>query len=96
MIGLIGYQDDILGFGLAGFQTMIELQKNSTKEEIKNSIQEIKQKVNVILINESLLNKVRQDKDLKNLLFIEIPENKEKTNLDQIEKLVRDTLGIKF
>lgn len=95
MIGIIGYQDDTIGFGLTGISQMIELTKNSNEKEIQNAIIEMKKKVDII-INESLLNKVRQEKEIQNTMFIEIPEDKEKTNLDEIESLIKDTLGIKF
>lgn len=96
MIGIIGYQDDTIGFGLTGISQMIELTKNSNEKEIQNAILEMKKRVDIILINESLLNKVRQEKEIQNTMFIEIPEDKEKTNLDEIESLIKDTLGIKF
>ncbi|MFT4261149.1 MAG: V-type ATP synthase subunit F [Candidatus Woesearchaeota archaeon] len=96
MIGIIGYQDDTIGFGLTGISQMIELTKNSNEKEIQNAIIEMKKKVDIIIINESLLNKVRQEKEIQNTMFIEIPEDKEKTNLDEIESLIKDTLGIKF
>lgn len=96
MIGIIGYQDDVIGFGLTGIVNKIELTKNTTQTETKKAILQMSQKVNVIIINESLIKNLKQEKEFKKILFIEIPEDKQKTNLDEIEKLIKDTLGINF
>lgn len=92
MMGLIGYQDDVIGFGLAGLQKVIEVNKTITRKDIINEITTLRKKVHVIIINETILDKVR-DLDFK-IMFIEIPEDKTKTNMEQIEKIMKETVGI--
>ncbi|MFT4311247.1 MAG: V-type ATP synthase subunit F [Candidatus Woesearchaeota archaeon] len=92
MIGLIGYQDDVIGFGLAGLQKVVEVNKNITRKQIIEEIKNMRKKTHVIMINETILDKVR-DLDFKTM-FIEIPEDKTKTNLEQIERVMKETVGI--
>lgn len=94
MIGIIGYQDAIIGFGLAGVANKIELTKGATAEEIISAIEILKRDVHVILINESLHEKIRTKKNVPDMIYIDIPEAGTSSNLEEIEQLVRETLGI--
>lgn len=96
MIGIIGYQDDVIGFGLAGVCVLKELKKSTPAKQVLNTVHELTKNNKIILINETLMNKIRGHRSLKGVLFIEIPEDKTRTNIDEIERLTRETLGIKF
>ena len=94
MIGIIGYQDEIIGFGLAGITQKIELTRAAQKDEIKEAIRKLASVTQAILINETLHQQVKGHKDLPNTILIDIPEDKESTNLDEVEALIKETLGI--
>ena len=95
MIGIIGYQDVIIGFGLAGVTNKIELTKAATAEEIITAIKTVLQSnVHAILINESLHEKIKGKKNVPDIIYIDIPEAGASSNLEEIEALVKETLGI--
>lgn len=96
MIGVLATQDDVIGFGLTGIKQEKEVKENIEPEELLTEIHNMSEKVEIIIINERLLDKVRQDKSIENIAFWEIPDNLEKTNVDDIEKLIKDTLGIEL
>ncbi len=94
MVGIVGYQDDVIGFGLTGITEMVELTKGASKEEVLDAVLSLKDKVEAIIINESLLNAIRDHKQVKEIFFVEIPEDKVTVNAEDIERLARETLGI--
>jgi vacuolar-type H+-ATPase subunit F/Vma7 len=93
MISVIGYQDDVIGFGLIGIAKSIELKKTATGDDVLNALDLVKES-NVVIINESLLKKIKDSKKKDNFFFVIIPENFKSANLDYIEKITRETLGI--
>ena len=94
MIGLIGYQDEVIGFGLAGITSKIELTRAATKEDVLTAVHELAPATQAILINESLHDLIKNHKETSNLILIDIPEQTATTNLDEIETLIKETLGI--
>jgi vacuolar-type H+-ATPase subunit F/Vma7 len=94
MIGIIGHQDEVIGFGLAGVGKKIELLKSATKEEIKQAIRTMAEQTGAILISESIYEQVRHSKDLPQVIMITIPENQQQANMDAVEQLIKETLGI--
>ena len=94
MIGIIGYQDEVIGFGLAGITKKIELTRASGKQEILEAIKLLAQDTEALLINESLHEKIQGHKELPNIILIDIPERTDVTNLDAVEALIKETLGI--
>ena len=94
MIGIIGYQDEIIGFGLAGITQKIELTRAATKENVKEALNTLAQETEAVFISESLHQLVRGARDLPDIILIDIPEDKNTTNLDEVEALIKETLGI--
>jgi vacuolar-type H+-ATPase subunit F/Vma7 len=93
MISVIGYQDDVIGFGLIGIAKTIELKKNASKDDVLDALRLVKES-NVVIINESLLKKIEGLKERDNFFFVIIPDDFKSANLDYIEKITRETLGI--
>lgn len=94
MIGIIGYQDEVIGFGLAGITRMIELTRAATPQEVLAAIRTLSEDAEAIIINESLHQQVKHHKDLPQTILIDIPEDKRSTNLEEVEALIKETLGI--
>lgn len=95
MIGVIGYQDSVIGFGLSGITKMIELTRSATKKEVLESIKLLSQETEAILINESLHNLVKGSKELPTeLILIDIPEETKTVQLDAVEAIIKETLGM--
>ncbi len=94
MITLIGYQDDTIGFGLVGIPRIIELKRNASKDIVMQAVLDSKEDSKAIFINETLLAKIKGHPLLEGVNFVEIPEDKENTHVDEVEKLVKETLGV--
>lgn len=94
MIGIIGYQDDVIGFGLTGIGTMVEMKPSANRDDVLQAIEILRPHVKTIIINESLYKKIKKEPLTQDIFFIEIPEDLQHTNLDMIEKLTKETLGI--
>lgn len=95
MIGIIGYQDEVIGFGLAGIAKKIELTRAAGKEEVLEAILTLAKDTEALLINESLHEKVKGSKSLPpQTILIDVPEDTKATNLDEVEALIKETLGI--
>lgn len=96
MIGVLATEDDVIGFGLTGVKDEKEVNENINEKDLLKEILEMSQTVEIIIINERLMDKVRNRKEIQNIAFWEIPDNLEKTNIDEVEKLIKDTLGVKI
>lgn len=93
MIGVIGFQDEIIGLGLSGVARLIEVERSIKKEELLKVLQQTKD-VQTMFISEKLLELIAQEKKEVNMFFIEIPENFSTSGLEKIDQLARETLGI--
>lgn len=93
MMGIIGYQDDIIGFGLAGIEKMIELKRSASQEEILQAVRDLE--VKTLIIAEEFHARVRDAAELKGVFVIEIPQDK-KAREDPISALAKELLGITF
>lgn len=94
MIGLVGYQDEVIGFGLAGVAKAIELTRNATKEDVLEALSSFSKETKAVIINESLMDKIRDVYDDSIFIFIEIPETLETSSIEKLEALAKETLGI--
>lgn len=96
MIGVLATQNDVIGFGLTGVKEEKEVNENINEKDLLKEILEMSKVVEIIIINERLMDKVRKRKEIQDIAFWEIPDNLEKTNIDDVEKLIKDTLGVKL
>lgn len=92
-LGILGYQDDIIGFGLAGVKNIAELSSNPSDEEITKALEHLKGST-ILFVNESLLKKVRSHKLAKEKFFVSIPGKTDGDANKKIDNLVLETLGI--
>lgn len=92
MIGIIGYQDDIIGFGLTGIAHLQELSPNAQATDVQAAQQHlITQGVDVLLIPR----KLRRHLQASDLMIIEIPEDNNK-DIQEIEQLTKELLGVEL
>ncbi len=91
MIGIIGTQDESIGFGLAGVHRIEELPPNPTKEDIIQSLKRMGD-VQGVIINEDNYRLIADDRLAKKYFMIIIPSShKEEMS---IKELAKDVLGI--
>lgn len=92
MIGIIGYQDDVIGFGLTGITHLQELAPNASKEDVHKAQTELEnQGVDVLLIPAAL----REHLQETDIMIIEIPQEDD-TNIQEIERLTKELLGVEL
>lgn len=93
MIGVIGFQDEVIGFGLSGVSRLVEVERSINKIELIKILNQLHD-VQTLFISEKLLELVREEKEDFNFFLIEIPENFTSIGLEKIDQLARETLGI--
>ena len=91
MIGLIGYQDDAIGFGLTGIQHIREVTPGAQEQEVRDALSEIRADIDVLIIPASLHRLVQQDTE--DLMIIEIPEHNS-SKQEEISALAKELLGV--
>ncbi len=94
-IGIVAFPDDVIGFGLAGVKNMFEVNEQANKEDLLAVLEQAKD-LEILFISEKLLNQVRTHSLLQGKFVVEIPQAAGEFNAEHIDKLVRDTLGIKM
>lgn len=92
-VGIIGFQDDVIGFGLAGVKQAVEVKRESNAKEIIEALELIKE-VSILLVNESILEKIKHEEVLLGKFVVTIPNNETSYSEKKIDNLVRETLGI--
>lgn len=92
MIGLIGEQEDAIGFGLAGVQHIQEVPPQASDEELLRALDNLQGNIEVLLIQHPLHQRIKEH--TKNLMVIEIPTNNDKAR--EIEALSKELLGIEL
>lgn len=91
MIGVIGDQDDIIGFGLTGIEHLIELPPNATKQDVQQAQAQFeKAGVSVIITPGKYKEHLETD-----IMIIEIPQQQNNT-LEEIEALAKELLGVQL
>lgn len=93
MIGMIGGQDDVIGFGLAGIAKLQELPDSATAEEILAAVESMRENLRALIITERLLRRVEGRPELEGLLVITVPEEKGDAE-DRVAQLAKELLGI--
>ena len=92
MIGVIGREEDAMGFGLAGVDRIRTLDKDAKPEEVLEAIQSLGD-VRAVVIAEHLHDKIRDHRSIRDLLMIDIPERGDPTE-DRIARLTKELLGV--
>ena len=92
-IGIIGYEDDIIGFGLAGVKHIAEINREAKDEEITKALEHLRD-VSILLVNESLHKKVKNHSLARGKFFVSIPEKIVGDSNKEIDNLVLETLRI--
>lgn len=96
MICLIGTSTTTIGFGLCGIKEIYEVTRSMSPEEIMKFVDNSEN--DLIMIDEDIFEIIKElSKKNKKKTFIKIPSRfrKEDKNLtEDIDELVRDTLGI--
>lgn len=87
MIGVIGNEDEVIGFGLGGLDKMTIVQEPITKEELLKAVSELD--VEALVIPARLANIIRED---TTCFLIEIPEGMLGTK--RIAALTKQLLGV--
>lgn len=91
MITLIGTYNSIIGFGLCGIEDIHEVTPGTTAQEIARIVEKTENEI--VLIDEKVHEKI--DGRGFDKIFIQIPDRfRERAGTDDIDKLVRDTIGI--
>ncbi len=93
MIGVIGFQDEVIGLGLSGVGRLVEVERSVTKAELIKLINSL-HGVQTLFISEKLLEIIKEEKDDFEIFFIEVPENFSTSGLEKIDQLARETLGV--
>ena len=96
MKAIIGTEDDVIGFGLTGIDQRLVIPMDADLPTITDALSQLDDETQTVLINESLLTKLEyHDKtDDYNHTFIMIPDTDKTPNIDEIESLAKETLGI--
>lgn len=92
MIGVIGNQDDIIGFGLTGIQHLIEVPPNANQQDIQQAQQQLEQEDIQVLIIPA---QYKQHLQTTELMIIEIPQENNDT-AQEIEALTKELLGVQL
>ncbi len=93
MIGIVAFQDEIIGFGLSGVSRLVEVEHSISKVELLKLINQLHD-IQTVFISEKLLEMITEEKEEMNFFFIEIPESFSTKGLEKIDQLARETLGI--
>lgn len=91
MIGLIGYQDDAIGFGLTGIQHIREVPPEADTQAVEQALEQLRAEVDVIIIPASLHRLVQEH--TQDLMIIEIPEDNS-SKQEEISALAKELLGV--
>lgn len=96
MKAVIGTEDDVIGLGLTGIEQRHIRPMNSELDDIESALNDLHQDTTVVYINEALLTKLRyHDKAQQHdVTFIMIPDTEKTPNIDEIERMAKETLGI--
>jgi len=96
MKAIIGTEDDVIGFGLTGVEQRYILNMDEDITTITEAITDLHDDTQTVFINEALLTTLRyHDKeDEYDMKFIMIPDTDKTPNIDEIEQLAKETLGI--
>ena len=94
MITLIGTSTTTIGFGLCGIKDIHEVRRSMEKETILKLVKEAENEI--IMIDEDIFEKIREDVRNLGKIFIKIPfrHKKEDEASDAVDEMVKDTLGI--
>lgn len=92
MIGLIGEQEDAIGFGLAGIQHIQEVAPQASDEELLRALKNLEEDIEVLLIQQPLHQRIKEHTN--KLMVIEIPTNDDKAR--EIDALSKELLGIEL
>jgi len=90
MIGIVGQEDDIIGFGLAGLNRMRIVSGQETPEQLAKEILALNTKA--VIMPAILAEKVRKRKELAHIFFIDIPDGE--LGSEKIATLARELLGV--
>lgn len=89
MIGIIGSESQVAGFGLVGMKSL-ELQKKTSIETIKKTIESWKE-VKVCIVPIHLKDPLQTH--LPEMFFIAIPQNE---STQSIKDIIQETLGMRI
>ncbi len=92
MIGIIGYQEDAIGFALAGIKHVQEIPPNAGEKEIQQAIKELQEHELQLLLIPQPLSKYATNTDC---MVIEIPTNTQSKEA-QINQLTKELLGVEL
>ena len=97
MITLIGTSTTVIGFGLCGIKDIHEVGLKVSEDELINLIKNAES--NTIMIEEQLYEIVKSVVEnnyiYENKIFMKIPDRfKESFDADDIDSIVKDTIGI--
>lgn len=95
MIGVIGTEEDTVGFGLAGVGKLRTLDTTATKSDVLQAVADLKE-VTAIIIAERLHDMIRGEKAVKDLLMIDIPSKDADPADDRIARLTKELLGVEL
>lgn len=90
MIGIVGLEDDIIGFGLAGLNRMSIITGQETPDELSAAILSLETRA--VIIPGKIANMVRGRKELAHIFLIDIPDSE--VGSERIAKLARELLGV--
>lgn len=91
MIGIIGYQDDTVGFGLTGIAHLKEITQETSKEEILKAYTQLKETgVDTLIIHPDIQEIIPEG----DMMIITIPQ--ETTDTEDIDALAKELLGVQL
>lgn len=89
MIGLIGYQEDAIGFALAGIDHVQEIPPQPSKQDIQEAYEQLKD-AEIIITREEIQEHLPTEANKHMIIHIPTDNSKEK----EIEALTKELLGI--
>ena len=96
MKAVIGTEDDVIGLGLTGIQQRRILPMQADITSIRDAANDLDEDTTTVYINEALLTTLRYHAEphQHSHEYIMIPDTEKTPNIDEIERMAKETLGI--
>lgn len=96
MKAVLGTEDDVIGLGLTGINQRRILPMQAEPDQITEALNDFHAETNTVYINEALLRTLRNHDEQPNhaYTFIMIPDTEQTPDIDAIEAIAKETLGV--
>lgn len=94
MKAVLGFQDEVIGFGLVGIDYMVEIKKSVKPEAVWQIAVQLAEVADIIFISEHFYWKINSFGIKLDAKLVMIPADKESVGFEDVEKLIKTTIGI--